>query len=320
MGDRILVTGGAGFIGSHLVEALVRNGASVVVLDDLSTGRAENLAGVDVEVVEGSVLDAGAVQDLVVTSDVVVHLAAAVGVRRVVEDPVGSIRTNVRGTEIVLDAVARRGARVLLASTSEVYGKSANLPFREDDGGVYGATSVARWGYALAKSLDEVLALALHREGRLRAIVVRLFNTVGPRQTGAYGMVIPRLVSQALEGEPLTVYGDGRQTRCFCHVTDAVDALVRLLGEPHADGEIFNVGSTEEVSILELAHRVIDAVGSSSEVRLVPYDEAFPEGFEDMRRRIPDIRKIGSVVGWRPRRTLDELIADVVADARTAPS
>jgi UDP-glucose 4-epimerase len=314
---RYLVTGGAGFIGSHLSEALVTRGNEVTVLDNLSTGRTDNLADVAdrIQLVQGSVMDALLVDELVAKADVVIHLAAAVGVRLVVERPLRSFLTNIRGSEAVLEAAHRYRRKVLLASTSEVYGKGVEVPFREDSDVVLGSPSVSRWGYAISKAVDEILALAYFRERGVPTIIVRLFNTVGPRQTGAYGMVLPRFVSQAVAAEPLTVYGDGKQTRCFCHVADVVEALLRLLEEPRAEGEVFNVGSREETTILDLAGRVIEKADSISTVRLVPYTEAFPKGFEDMRRRMPDISKAGSVIGWQPQRTLDRIIQELVGMA-----
>ena len=315
---RYLVTGGAGFIGSHLVEALVARGDQVTVLDNLSTGGASNLAAVEgrYRMVHGSVLDALLVDDLVAEADVVVHLAAAVGVRLIVEKPLHSLITNIRGSETVLEAAHRYRRKVLIASTSEIYGKNDKAPFREDDDRVLGSTKVNRWGYSTSKAVDEILAFAYYRERGLPTIVVRLFNTVGPRQSPAYGMVIPRFVDQALAGEPLTVYGDGGQSRCFCDVSDVVRAMVGLLEETAAIGDVFNVGSTEEVTIADLAHRVIEITGSSSDVKLIPYEEAWEQGFEDMRRRVPDIGKINDLLGWAPERSLDEIIENVVAKAR----
>ena len=318
---RYLVTGGAGFIGSHLADALVAQGNVVTILDDLSTGRRENIAHLDgsARFVRGTVLDAPLVDELVAESDVVVHLAAAVGVKLIVDRPLESFLTNIRGTEIALAAAHRYGRKILITSTSEVYGKSQNgHPFREDDDRVLGSTQVSRWSYATSKAADEILAFAYHRQRGLPTIVVRLFNCVGPRQTGAYGMVLPRLVQQALAGEPLTVHGDGLQTRCFCHVRDVVDALLRLLEGPRAVGEVFNVGATEEIPILQLAERVRRATGSLSVIRFVTYDEAYGQGYEDMRRRVPDISKIRAAVGWRPRTSMDEIIAEVVASIRRA--
>ncbi len=316
---RYLITGGAGFIGSHLAEALVARGDHVIILDNLSTGRSENLAEIagDVELIHGSVLDALLVDEFVSRSDVVVHLAAAVGVRLIVDQPLRSLITNIRGSENLLEAAHRYRRKILIASTSEVYGKNPRASFREEDDQVLGSPGVSRWSYSTSKAVDEILAFAYHREKELKTVIVRLFNTVGPRQTGAYGMVLPRLVDQALSGAPLTIYGDGQQTRCFCHVHDVVAALLSVLEEPSAEGDVFNIGSTEEVSILEVARRIMDATGSDSEVSLVPYDEAYGEGFEDMRRRVPDTSKLRRLTGWEPRHRLDEIIAEVVADQRS---
>jgi UDP-glucose 4-epimerase len=319
---RYLVTGGAGFIGSHLCEALLERGDTVRVLDDLSTGRIENVAhlhdraGFDLTV--GSVDDHALVAGLLAQVDSVVHLAAAVGVRLVVEHPVQAIETNVHCTEVVLAHADAQRKPVLIASTSEVYGKSESLPFREDGDLQLGATSKARWAYACSKAVDEFLAMAYWRERGLPVTVVRLFNTVGPRQTGNYGMVLPRLVGQALAGEPLTVYGNGRQQRCFCHVADVVQALLGLLDDARAHGGVFNVGATEEISIGELARRILSATASSSEISLIPYEQAYGDGFEDMFRRVPDIAKISSLTGWSPTRSLQEIIRDVVAEHRHA--
>jgi UDP-glucose 4-epimerase len=318
---RYLVTGGAGFIGSHLVDALVSAQQDVIVLDDLSTGSESNLGGVPpgaIRLVHGSVLDGVTVDELVAQADVVIHLAAAVGVRLIVTRPLESFISNIKGAENVLDSAHGHGRKVLLASTSEIYGKSTEAPFREDGDRTLGHPRVWRWAYSTAKSVDEILAHGYSQERGLATVVVRLFNTVGPRQTGSYGMVLPTLVSQALAGEPLTVYGDGTQTRCFCHVKDVVAALMTLAVDPRAEGEVFNVGSTEEVTILELAKRVIEMTGSSSKIVLVPYEEAYAEGYEDMARRVPDISKIGDLIGWRPRRTLDETISDVIEGAPAA--
>ncbi len=310
--QRVLVTGGAGFIGSHLVEALLTEGKEVSVIDDLSTGAAANLAHLRdhsrLRFIRGTIMDALAFEPLVEQADFIYHLAAAVGVELVVRQPVHTIEDNVRCTERVFAAAARRGVPVLLTSTSEVYGKSDKDKFREDDDLLIGPPAFARWGYACSKLLDEFLAMAYWREKQLPVFVVRLFNTVGPRQTGRYGMVLPRLVQQALRAEPLTIHGDGRQTRCFCHVSDVVRALVALPGQCRALGEVYNLGSGEEVSILELARRVKQYTESRSELRLVPYDQAYAKGFEDMRRRAPSTDKIYQLMGWRPTKSLDEII------------
>jgi UDP-glucose 4-epimerase len=322
MGDVVLVTGGAGFIGSHLTEVLLERGARVIVLDDLSTGRSSNLDAVlqhpACELVVGSVLDAPLVERLVAEADVIVHLAAAVGVKLVLQRRLDSLRTNIYGTTNVLEAAARHGGRVMLASTSEVYGKNPASPLHEASDVVVGPPTIARWSYALAKSVDEVLANACFEELGVSTVVVRLFNTVGPRQSPSYGMVLPNLIRQALRGEALTVYGDGMQTRCFCHVQDTVDALVRLLDAPSAIGDTFNVGSSDEISIADLARKVIERTGSRSTVELVPYDRAYGRGFEDMRRRVPDTSKILARTGWRPRRTLDDILMDMMLQAQAA--
>ncbi|MPZ91966.1 MAG: NAD-dependent epimerase/dehydratase family protein [Actinobacteria bacterium] len=316
---RYLVTGGAGFIGSHLSAALVRRGDEVVVLDNLSTGDVRNLARVEdssLEFAQGSVLDPLLVDELVNRVDIVVHLAAAVGVELVMNRPLRSFITNIRGSENVLEAAHRYRRKVLIASTSEIYGKSDQPAFKEDGDRVLGSPKVDRWAYSTSKAVDEILAFGYHRERGLPTLVVRLFNTVGPGQTGAYGMVLPRLVEQALTGKPLTVYGDGRQTRCFCHVDDVVRAILGLLADERAEGDVFNVGSTKEITIAELAQRVVGATQSSSEISLVPYESVFEEGFEDMRRRMPDTTKIHELIGWRPEKSLDDIISDVVSDIR----
>jgi UDP-glucose 4-epimerase len=321
---RFLITGGAGFIGSHLSDLLIEHGHSVHVLDDLSTGAIENIRHLKHDrrfgYTIGSAEDHAVVAELVDGADVVVHLAAAVGVTLVVESPVRAIETNVHGTEVVLKHASKKKKPVLIASTSEVYGKSQSLPFREDGDLQMGATDMGRWAYACSKAIDEFLAIAYWRERALPTTVVRLFNTVGPRQTGNYGMVVPRLVAQALAGEPLTVYGDGRQTRCFCHVADVVQALFALATNERAYGNVFNVGATTEISIHDLAQMIIDVTDSKSEISLIPYDEAYGEGFEDMYRRVPDTTKIRELIDWRPTRTLQDVVQDVVACQRDARS
>jgi UDP-glucose 4-epimerase len=314
---RVLITGGAGFIGSHLSDAYVARGDEVYVIDDLSTGSIDNIAHLKphprFHYTIDSVHNQPLVAELIDQCDVVFHLAAAVGVKLIVESPVRTIETNVRGTEVVLAQANKKKKKVLVASTSEVYGLSTEVPFREDGQLVMGATTKGRWSYACSKAIDEFLALAYWREKKLPTVIVRLFNTVGPRQTGQYGMVIPTFVRQALAGRPVTVYGTGEQTRCFGYVGDVVGALVKLMDRDEAVGQVFNIGSNEEVSIMELARRVKEMTGSTSEIVTVPYDEAYEEGFEDMPRRVPDITKIGQLVGFRPTRTLDQILADVIA-------
>jgi UDP-glucose 4-epimerase len=312
-----LVTGGAGFIGSHLAERLCAAGVAVTVIDDLSTGRRENLAGLDgragFRAIVSSAADPALLAAEVPRHDVVFHLASAVGVRRIIDHPVDTVDRIHQTTTAVLAACAAAGARVVLTSSSEVYGKSTEVPFREEADVVMGATEKRRWAYACAKALDEFLALAHFHETRLPVFVVRLFNTVGPRQTGQYGMVLPRFVAQARAGEPLTVYGDGAQRRCFASVHDVVDALVRLPDVAAAAGRVVNLGSQEEVTILELARRVIAATGSTSTIRMVPYDQAYGAGFDDMARRVPDLTRARDLLGWAPTRDLDQIIASVVA-------
>jgi nucleoside-diphosphate-sugar epimerase len=314
---RVLITGGAGFIGSHLADRLLTVGHEVRVLDDLSTGSLDNIRHLSREPrfdhVIASCHDGDLVGELVGEADYVYHLAAAVGVQLIVNRPVRTIETNVHCTEIVLAAANRHHRPVFIASTSEVYGKSSQLPFREDGDIVMGSTHRARWAYACSKALDEFLALAYHHDHGLPVAIGRMFNTVGPRQTGRYGMVVPRFVRQAMGGKPITVFGSGEQQRCFCHVRDVVGALAELCARDDLYGEVLNIGSTEEVSMLELARRVKRATGSDSEVVLVPYDEAYGEGFEDMLRRVPDLAKIERVLGWRATACLDEIISDVIA-------
>ncbi|MEO6444092.1 MAG: GDP-mannose 4,6-dehydratase [Gemmatimonadaceae bacterium] len=316
----VFITGGCGFIGSHLAERLLARGDRVVVLDDLSTGSMENIAHLtghpSFSYRIGSALDVPLVSELVDTADVTVHLAAAVGVKLIVERPVHTIETNVRATEVVLGAAARKKKLVMVASTSEVYGKSTSIPFREDQDLQLGPTSHSRWAYACSKALDEWLALAYLREKGVPVIVTRFFNTVGPRQTGQYGMVVPTFAAQALRGEPITVYGSGTQSRCFGHVNDAVEALLRLMGIDAAIGEVFNVGSTQEVTMRGLAEQVRDAAGSKSEIVLVPYSEAYAVGFEDMMRRVPDVSKLERLTGFRPATPLETIVRDVVDDQR----
>lgn len=315
---RYLVTGGAGFIGSHLSERLLADGSEVLALDDLSTGRYDNVAHLESHsgfvLRVASVTEEDEVSRCVAECHAVFHLASAVGVRLVVDQPVRTIETIVNGTDVVLRACARYRRPVLLTSTSEVYGKGVKVPFSEGDDCVMGPTTTRRWAYACAKALDEFLALAHWHETRLPIVVARLFNTVGPRQTGRYGMVIPRFVAQGLAGEPITVYGDGTQSRCFTHVADVVDALSRLMGHPKARGEVFNVGNDEEITILDLAERVRVLTGGRSAIRTIPYGEAYTAGFEDMIRRVPDLAKIRRLIDYQPRFGLDRILADVLAD------
>ena len=317
---RALITGGAGFIGSHLAEALLDAGHRVVVLDDLSTGRIENLRTVQghsrLDVAVGSVTDETFVRKLVSRADIVYHLAAAVGVRLILDRPVGTIETNIVGTDVVLRAAREARPRVVLASTSEVYGKNDRVPLSEEDDRLLGPTTKSRWSYACSKAIDEFLGLAYHREHQLPVTIIRFFNTIGPRQTGRYGMVVPRFVRQALDGGPITVYGDGQQSRCFTDVEDAVRATIALSLSPAAVGEVFNVGTTHELTIAELAERVRKLAGSDSPIVLMPYDEAYQPGFEDLRRRVPDIGKVERAVGYRPRVPLDESLGRVIADLR----
>ena len=315
MADSILVTGGAGFIGSHLVEALLERGKTVYVLDDLSTGFLENLAGVEdhpnLHVTVETVMNWPVTYGLVMNVDQVVHLAAAVGVRKILEEPVETITTNVRGTEIVLDCCHRLGKALFVASTSEIYGKAGDRLHEEHDR-VLGSTTQRRWSYACTKALDEFLALAYHYDKGLPVVIGRFFNTVGPRQTGQWGMVLPTFVGQALEGDPITVYGTGEQSRCFLHVADCIEAVQGLLDSREAVGRVFNVGHEKEITILELARRVKERTGSDSPIRIVPYDEAYEEGFEDMIRRQPDTTKLRKLLEWRPTYGIDGMIDSVV--------
>ncbi|HVF55402.1 MAG TPA: GDP-mannose 4,6-dehydratase [Pyrinomonadaceae bacterium] len=313
---RVLITGGAGFIGSHLSDAYLERGDEVFIIDDLSTGSIDNIAHLKGQprfhYTIDSVHNQPVIAELIDQCDVIFHLAAAVGVKLIVESPVRTIETNVRGTEVVLAQANKKKKKVLVASTSEVYGLSNDVPFREDGNLVMGATTKGRWSYACSKAIDEFLALAYWREKKLPTIVVRLFNTVGPRQTGQYGMVIPTFVKQSLAGRPITVYGDGTQTRCFGYVKDIVGALVKLMDAEESVGQVFNIGSNEEVSILELAERIKELTNSSSEIVTMPYSEAYEEGFEDMPRRVPDISKIGAAVGFRPTMKLDGILQSVI--------
>ena len=311
-----IVTGGAGFIGSHLCERLVQLGHYVVAIDDLSTGRLENISHLrplpSFQFVRESITNLQVIDRLASEADTIIHLAAAVGVKLIVEDPVHTIRTNIIGSEAVLTTANRYGCKVLIASTSEVYGKGVKVPFQEEDDRLMGSTTHSRWAYATSKAVDEFMGLAYHNQFRLPVVILRFFNTVGPRQTGRYGMVVPRFVRMALRNEPITVYGDGSQSRCFGDVSDVVDAVIKLADHPDAVGQVFNIGSTEEITILELANRVKKLAESESEIKFIPYDEAYAPGFEDMQRRVPSIEKITSLIGYKPQYSLDETLKRVI--------
>ena len=314
------LTGGAGFIGSHLTEAILAGGDRVLSIDNLSTGSMDNvthfLGHPNHRFEQASITDRGVMERMASEADVIVHLAAAVGVKLIVEHPVQTIETNVMGTEEILRVALRNKCRVLIASTSEVYGKGSKFPFAEEDDVLLGATSKRRWAYAASKMVDEFLGLAYWREFGLDVVPFRLFNTIGPRQTGQYGMVVPRFIRQALGGEPITVYGDGSQRRCFCDVRDVVPAILGLAGHSDAPGRVYNIGGTEEVSIQELAERVVEMTGSDSQITKVPYSEAYAPGFEDMERRVPDTERIHELLGWKPKRGLREILSDVISYER----
>jgi UDP-glucose 4-epimerase len=318
---KILVTGGAGFIGSHLCERLLERGDEVHIVDDLSTGSVANFQHLKsnprfhyyIDTITNHALMA----ELVDLCDTVFHLAAAVGVRLIVDSPVRTMETNIRGTEIVLELAEKKRKRVLITSTSEVYGKREQIPFREDDDLIMGPTNKGRWSYACSKAIDEFLAIAYWKEKKVPTVIVRLFNTVGPRQTGRYGMVIPSLVSQALSGEEITVFGDGRQSRCFTHVSDAVGAILKIAEHPEANGEVYNIGSQQEITILDLAKRIRELTGSESKIVFIPYAQAYEEGFEDMMRRVPDLTKAHRLIGYAPKVSLDETLRSVIEDVRS---
>ena len=312
---KYLLTGGAGFIGSHLAENLITRGDQVVVLDNLSTGSADNLSGVkdQIKFENGDILETAIIDKLVSDSDYVVHLAAALGVLNIVNKPLESLRTNLQGSEVVLEACDKYRKPVLIASTSEIYGKNDKVPLNEEDDRIIGHPLKSRWSYSEAKAVDESLAYFYFLANKLPIRIVRFFNTVGPRQVGHYGMVVPRFVSAALKNEPLSVYGSGEQIRCFCHVEDAVRALLLVMDSDKAIGEVFNVGNNQQISIMELAKRVIELTGSSSTIEKIAYEKAYPEGFEDMQRRVPDISKIKQVLGWSPEINLDQIIKDIAA-------
>jgi UDP-glucose 4-epimerase len=313
---KALITGGAGFIGSHLADGLLKDGHEVLVLDNLSTGSIDNIAHLKpvsgFSYVIDTITNEPLLAEMIDACDVVFHLAAAVGVKLIVEQPVHTIETNVHGTEVVLKHANKKKKLVVIASTSEVYGKSEDVPFREDSDLVLGPTPKHRWAYACSKAIDEFLALAYWKERKLPVIIVRFFNTVGPRQSGQYGMVIPNFVRQALAGEPITVFGDGRQQRAFTHVTDVVGALMKLVAEPKAIGQVINIGNTQEVTIHQLAERVRELSGSNSTIKLIPYDEAYESGFEDMPRRVPDLTRVEELIGYKPKYQLDEILAQVI--------
>jgi UDP-glucose 4-epimerase len=313
---KILLTGGAGFIGSHLATELLGRGHEVLVMDDLSTGRLENLRHIQsnsgLHLKEGSILDIEVLEPLVQECDEVYHLAAAVGVRLVMEKPVETIMTNVRGAENILEVCRKHSKKIFIASTSEIYGKNKNGPLSEDDDRILGSTKKHRWAYANTKTLDEFMAFAYHQAYGLPIVIARLFNTVGPRQTGRYGMVIPNFVRSALDNKPINVYGTGDQTRCFAHVSDVIQGLVGLMEHPEAVGDVFNVGNSEETSIADVARRVKAMTGSSSEIRYIPYEEAYGEGFEDMERRVPNLAKIKDLIGYEPQSKLDDILTSVI--------
>ena len=320
---KVLITGGAGFIGSHLSEEMLKGGHEVIVLDDLSTGRYDNVSHLlenkKFEFVEGNILDDTLVDKLVERADAIFHLAAAVGVDLIVKKPLESLTTNIKGSEVVLDAALRYRKKILITSTSEIYGKNANGPLKEDDDRILGSPLKTRWSYSTAKAVDEMLAYIYWKEKNVPSVIVRLFNTVGPRQTGTYGMVMPRFIQQALKNEPITVYGSGKQSRCFLHVKDAVNALIKLIHDPKAVGEVFNIGSQEEISINLLAEEIITSCKSKSEIVYIPYDKAYEYGFEDMQRRVPDITKINKLVGFKPTFTLSEIIKDIIKYFKNNP-
>ena len=315
---KILITGGSGFVGSHLADKLHGEGHDITVIDDLSTGRYQNVAHLEGQerfrLIIDTVLNESLMEELIRESDRVFHMASAVGVKLIMEHPVKTIETIFRGTDVVLNCCARFRKRVLIPSTSEVYGKSTQVPFAEDNDILKGSTSKHRWAYACAKELDEFLALAHWKETRLPVAVVRLFNTVGPRQTGQYGMVVPNFIKSAVRGEPLIVHGDGGQSRCFGHVADVVEGLTKVIETPACFGQVVNIGNAEEITIKQLAEKAIALTGSTSEIKYIPYEEAYGEGFEDMRRRVPSLEKAKRLIGYEPTRTLDQIINDVAAE------
>lgn len=318
---KILITGGAGFIGSHLAETLLAQGHEVTILDDLSTGKLENVSHLEghsrFHITVGDILNEFLVDKLVERAEWVFHLAAAVGVELIVKDPLRSLMTNIKGSEIVLESVYRYHRKILITSTSEIYGKNVNGPLKENDDRILGSPLKSRWSYSTSKAVDEILAYVYWKEKKVPTVIVRLFNTVGPRQTGYYGMVIPRFVEQALKGEEVTVYGTGHQSRCFLYVRDAVEAMIRLMEHPEAVGQVFNLGSQEEITIRELAEKVIRLTASPSRITYVPYDEAYEEGFEDMQRRVPDTTKAYQWIGFKPTIRLEEILQMVITEFRS---
>jgi UDP-glucose 4-epimerase len=310
---RVLITGGAGFIGSHLADHYVAAGDDVVVLDNFSTGSASNISHLDgkITIIEGDIRNTELVSSLIKDADLVLHMAAALGVNTILESPMESMSTNITGSEVVLLAATHHKKRIIIASTSEIYGKNPKQPLSETDDRVVGAPQKIRWTYSDAKAIEEAMAFALHQENKLAVTTLRLFNTVGPRQTGRYGMVLPRFVQAALKNEPLTIYGDGNQSRVFCHVDDAVQAIATIAKTQSTIGDVYNVGGTEEVTIKELADKVVKLTGSTSEITYTPYSQAYPAGFEDIQRRVPDISKIKTAIGWSPMRELDQIISDI---------
>ena len=310
---KFLITGGAGFVGSHLTQALLNRNDEVVVLDNFSTGQQKNLTGTKAQVVSGSIFDEKLVEDLVSKSDHVLHLAAALGVFNIVNKPLESLKTNLQGAEIVLNAVAKFKKPILVTSTSEIYGKNDKVPLSEEDDRLLGSPLKSRWSYSEAKAIDESMAYFYFQEQSLPVRLVRLFNTVGPRQVGHYGMVVPRFITAALKNENISVYGDGNQVRCFCHVTDAVAALLKVIDSKEAIGQVFNIGNNQQITIMELAKKVIEVTGSKSKIELVPYEKAYGPGFEDMQRRVPDISKIKKMLGWEPKIGLEQIIKDIAA-------
>ncbi len=317
---KALITGGAGFIGSHLAERLLKDGQEVVVVDNLSTGSLKNIEGFKsnpkFDFVEGDILNAGLMEELVEQSEIVYHLAAAVGVKLIAEQPVHTIETNITGTEVVLDVVNKFGKKILIASSSEVYGKNEAVPFREDDDIVLGSTSVSRWSYACTKAIDEFLALAFYQQYGLNVVIGRFFNTIGPRQTGQYGMVVPRFVQRALKDEPVLIYGTGRQSRCFCFVDDVVDAIISLMNCDEAAGKVYNIGSTEEITIEAIADKIIEMTGSKSKKEFVSYEKAYGRPIEDMMRRVPSLERIKKMIGWEPKISLTEALQVIVESKR----